>query len=327
MKRFLEQIGRMVNNGSWKDVEERLGYADIKANPAVFVGSNFLAALVFTLIIGFFLLFKFNFTYAVLGSAFFVFIYSIIINSIVSLIADQRAKYIETFLPDVLLLMSSNLRSGITPEEAFLLSARPEFGFLSDKIKEAGKRLATGSTIQEAFNHLKSGISSKLFDQTISLIIEGLDSGGEIAVLLETTANDIKDMEAIRKEVNAMIFVYALFIFIAACMIAPVLYAVSIQLAGVLSKLSQSIAIQFVTEKAQVLRLVPTGISEDFLLNFTYVNLIITTAFSSLIVALINRGDEKYGLRYVPFFIGLTLILFFIARFALNAFFGGIKVL
>jgi Flp pilus assembly protein TadB len=247
--------------------------------------------------------------------------------SIISLLADQRSKFVEQFLPDVLLLMSSNLRSGITPEEAFILSARPEFGFLADKIKDAGKRLATGATIQEAFTHLKSKISSKLFSQTIGLIIEGLDSGGEIATLLESTANDIKDMESIRKEVNSMIFIYALFIFIAACMIAPILYAVSIQLANILSKLSQSIAVQFVTEQSQTLKLMPTGISEKFLNNFAYVNLIVTTAFSSLIVALINRGDEKYGLRYIPFFVGLALILFFVARYALNLFFGGIKAI
>ena len=97
-------------------------------------------------------------------------------------------------------------------------------------------------------------------------------------------------------------------------------------IATVLSKLSQTIAVQFVTEKATAMNIAPANISPDFLKNFAYVNLIITTSFGALIVALIHKGDEKYGLRYIPLFVGLALILFFIAGLALNAFFGGIKV-
>ncbi len=324
--RFIEILGRIITKGHVKKLKQELSYADIKEEPFRFIGINFLICLFLALISAFYLIIFYDLFYALAGSMFLVVMYDIFLSSFISLLAGQRAKYAESVLPDALLLMASNLRSGVPPEEALVLSARPEFGFLSERIKDAGKKLATGATIQEALLFLPQNINSSLLRRTIELIVEGINSGGEISTLLESTAYDIRDTESIRKEVRSMIFVYALFIFIAACLIAPVLYAVSIQLAGVLSKLSQAISVQFLVEKSPTVKLVPTGISQEFVTNFAYANLIITTSFGALIVALINRGDEKYGIRYIPFFLGLALLLFFIARLALNAFFGGIRV-
>lgn len=326
MMKLLVEFGKLLTRGKAKKVKEMLTYADIKVNPFYFVSINFLLAIVITVAVGLIVFDAYGVVYSLVSAALTVFIYYASVLMILSLLAEQRARYVEMVLPDVLLLMSSNLRSGISPEEAFLLSARPEFGFLADKIKKAGKKIAAGASLVDAFSELSYGINSKLFKQTMSLIIEGINSGGDLSVLLESTANDIKETASIRKEVRSMIFVYAFFIFIAACLIAPVLYAVSIQLAGVLSKLSQSIAIQFLTEKAPTVKLAPSGISGEFLTTFAYINLTIVSVFASFIVALINKGNEKYGIRYIPFFLGITLALFYVAKLILFAFFGGIRV-
>jgi len=52
----------------------------------------------------------------------------------VSLMASARIKKMENVFPDVISLMASNLRSGITVDMAFLLSARPEFKPLDEEI-------------------------------------------------------------------------------------------------------------------------------------------------------------------------------------------------
>jgi hypothetical protein len=118
-----------------------------------------------------------------------------------------------------------------------------------------------------------------------------------------------------------------MFIFIAIAIIAPVLYAVSTELASILSQLSKSIAGQFLTTKSPTLQLAPSIISENFLLMFSYTNLIVTGVFGSLMIALINRGNEKFGLRYIPIVLGVSLALFYIGGLVMKAFFGGIKVL
>lgn len=323
---LLDYIGKIVTKGKTKNLQKSLIYAGIKTEPFVFSGFHFFAAVSFAIVIAWGIYSFYGIFYALAGLAAFIASYYATVFSYMSLLSDQRAKQVEKILPDVLLLISSNLRSGLTPEESFVLSARKEFGFFAEKIKYAGKKLATGSTIQDALFSMKHDIDSKLFEQTIEMILEGLSSGGEMAILLESTANDIRETEAIRKEVRSMIFVYALFIFIAACLIAPVLYAVSIQLASVLSRLSTSMGAEMIQKGAPALTLSEINLSAEFLETFAYINLTISTVFASFIIALINKGNEKYGLRYIPFCVGISLVIFFVGRLLLASFFGGIRV-
>ncbi len=324
----LEKFSEIIFKKRMKNIKKKLEYANIKISPAMFAGTALFAAVFATIMIAFISISFFDIYYSTAITVFFVFIYYIFLTTAVSLMADKRARFVESILPDVLKLMSSNLKSGINLDEALVLSARPEFEFFSDKIKETGKLLATGSELKDAIQSLSKGIDSEALRKTIKIIVEGLESGGEIAILLESTADNIQETEVLRKEINSTIFVYALFIFIAACLIAPVLYAVSIQLAGVLSRLSQSIAIQFMAQEATTpVQLSPTIVSEEFLRNFAYVNLIITSAFASLIIALINKGNEKHGIKYIPFLMGIAIILFFVATRILVSFFGGIRVI
>ena len=317
---------RILKKEQMDKIEQHLKYADITISVYKFIWANISLVLLLSAAAGFFAYVNYGMIYAIIGVVGAGFIYYSAMTSWVSMMESQRARYAEKILPDILLILASNLRSGITPEEAFTLSSRPEFGFLADKIKKASKYLATGTKVQDAFSYIAKDINSKLFEQTIDMLIVGLNCGGELASLLENIANDIKDTAFIRKEVRSTILVYAIFIFMAACLIAPLLYAVSIQLASILSKLSHTIAVQFVAKKAVAINLAPTNISSEFLIKFAYVNLVITTTFGALIFALINKGNEKYGLKYIPFFVGIALTLFYVTSIVLKAFFGGIRI-
>ena len=325
---MIERIGRLFGKKRLKKVKQMLDYANIKTSADKFVATHLIISILFSAFIAFFVYNSYNIVYSAISVGLFLFVYFSTVLMIVSLLAEQRARYVESVLPDVLLLMSSNLRGGITPEEAFLLSARPEFGFVADRIKKVGKKIAAGDSLVDALSGFSKGIRSKLLEQTMQMVLDGINAGGDLSVLLESTANDLKETASIRKEVASMIFVYAIFIFMAACLIAPILYAVSIQLAGVLSELSSSIAMQFLSTKAPAgIKLAASGITGDFLNKFAYVNLLITAIFASFIVALINKGDEKYGIRYIPFFVGVSLALFYLSRILLASFFGGIRVI
>ncbi len=326
--KVISKIGSIIFKKKMESIESKLKYANININAPFFTGLNLLLVIISSVFVFQLTLFYLGIYYAIGAFSFFIFLYYVVLSSIISLMADKRARFVESILPDVLRLISSNLKSGIDIDEALVLSARPEFEFFSEKIKDIGKLLATGKSLEKAILNLPKDIDSEILKKTIQIIIEGLQSGGELSVLLESIADNIEETEVLRKEVNSTIFVYALFIFIASCLIAPVLYAVSIQLAGVLSRLSESIAMQFMAEEATTpVTLASVTLSENFLRNFAYVNLIITTAFASLIIALINRGNEKYGIKYIPFLISIALILFYVSTLILRSFFGGIRVI
>src|SRR3989338_4083057 len=106
----------------------------------------------------------------------------------VSLKATARIKKMEKVFPDVISLMSSNLRAGITIDRSFLLSARPEFSPLDQEILKAGKEVSTGKDIIMAFNEMSKRIGSEKISKVIILINSGLRSGGNISDLLEQTS-------------------------------------------------------------------------------------------------------------------------------------------
>jgi len=321
------ELGRIIEKKGISSIKKSLAYANLKINPYVWVGLNINLAILITVVVNFAVYFSTQNPLYVIISLFFVpAMYYLIISTILSVLSDQRARFVEETLPDALLLMSSNLRSGLATDEAIMLSARPEFGFLADKLREAGGRVTTGETFESAFSKLSEGVDSQILEKTVNLIIEGIESGGEMATLLEETATDIRDNDLLQREVRSVILVYALFIFIAAVVTAPILYAISTHLAGALSRLSGAISVAFLTRGAPTLNIVPSEISTDFLLTFSYINLIITAVFGALMVALITRGNERYGIRYIPLFVVISMIIFLVVRYLVSGFFGSIRI-
>jgi archaellum biogenesis protein FlaJ (TadC family) len=324
----IKTFGKIIAGKQFGKLKERLIYAGITTDPSVWIGLSFIAGTIISLLVFglvYFVTFDILISLGVLGLT--VLSYVMAVNTTISMFDDQRSKFIENVLPDVLMLMAANLRSGISTDEALIYSARPEFGFFADKIKSAGEQIATGVPIKKAFKSIPEGINSDILKQTVELIIEGIESGGELASILDGTAMDIRDSAMIRKEMRTLIVVYAAFIFLAVALIAPILYAVSTQLAGILSKLSRTIAVQFLTDKSPTLQLSPTEVSQDFLTLFSLANLIIVGVFGSFMIAFITRGSERYGLRYVPIVLGISLGLFYVARIIMTALFGSIRVL
>src|SRR3989338_3261059 len=96
------------------------------------------------------------------------------------ILADTKARIVESSLPDALLLMSSNLRAGLTTDKALLLSARPEFGPLQNEINEVGKKVTMGNDISSSLMLMSEHIRSEHLHKTLLLITIGIKSGGEL---------------------------------------------------------------------------------------------------------------------------------------------------
>src|SRR3990172_2181331 len=122
-------------------------------------------------------------------------LFFVVANMIIILIADSRGKEIEELLPDVLQLISANVRAGMTIDKAIWLSARPEFGLLEEEIRRVGAKTMGGKPLARALEEMSERIKSTLLDRTVRLIIEGIQSGGELAKLLDETATNIRAAE------------------------------------------------------------------------------------------------------------------------------------
>lgn len=247
---------------------------------------------------------------------------------ILHLSAESKAKFVESVLPDALQLMASNIRAGLTTDKALLMAARPEFGPLKDEISKIGRETMAGRNFIDALKKSTAKIKSKDMERTIALIIQSLKSGGQLADLLDQTADDMRDQQIMQKEISASVLMYAFFIAIAITIGAPLLFALSSFLLELLVKNMELISTQMpASMKAGGSAVLPISMSgikikPDFAIIYSMISISISSIFGSLVMGLILKGEEKEGLKYiVP--IGLVaLSLFYIAHLAMSTFLG-----
>jgi flagellar protein FlaJ len=232
---------------------------------------------------------------------------------------DSRGKQVDAILPDALRLMAMHLKSGLTIDRALINSARPEFGPLEERISRAGKQVLAGKDVKVAFLEIPHKIKSELLERTVQLIVEGVQSGGELSHLLEETAEDIHDTSIIQKEIKATVLTYAIFIFFAAAFGAPMIFGISTYIVESLTEraaefqLEAGTAMQANTGFINVSA--SSGVEPSFLILYAVISLIVTSVSSSLIIGMIKDGNEKQGVKYIPLMIALSIIVFFGTRF------------
>ncbi len=311
-------LEKLLPHAYLEKIEEMLVYSGSKKEPESFIEKAVLVSLAAGL--GSALLFS-SFFLIAFGAA-FIFVF-LMMHGFLILAVEKRSHFVESILPDALQLMAANIKSGFIPSRAMLLSARKEFGPLSDAIKQAGKEMMTGKSLQEALSTIPKTIKSTVLDNTISLIIRGVRSGGQLVALFEETAIDIRRKESIKKEVKANILMYGIFIGFAGCVGAPALYALSSYLVTTISRLG-SVA-QVPDEFQSRLPLMKFGqidISGDFLFWFSIAAIVITTLFGGLIIGIIDSGKERSGIKYMPIMMLIGLAVFLIGRIVVTSMFG-----
>jgi flagellar protein FlaJ len=239
--------------------------------------------------------------------------------------ARKRVNEMEDMLPDFLTLMASNIRSGLTPDRALLLSTRREFGPLTEEIDKAAKATLTGTPFTEAFMEMSHRFNSEMLSKTVRLIVEGSRSGGSLADLLDNTALDIQRFASIRKEVSATVLVYMLFMFAAAAIGAPLLYAVSTMLIEVITEMKSEITVSTEDVSAYMpLIQGSTVISPELVFWFALFAIFIGAFFGSLAAGVISKGRESAGLGYIPTMIIISFAVFFLSKLLLESLLGGL---
>ncbi|MEM4634053.1 MAG: type II secretion system F family protein, partial [Candidatus Anstonellaceae archaeon] len=128
------------------------------------------------------------------------------------LMADARRRKVEEVLPDFLSLSASNVRAGMTIDQAMWYAAKPEFGILSQEVSIVSKKTFGGVPFNTAIDYLADRFSSKPVRRAVALIKQGMASGGQLADILERTAEESRHMQMLRKEISASLLMYVIFI-------------------------------------------------------------------------------------------------------------------
>jgi len=243
-----------------------------------------------------------------------------------SLDRAAKVKKMEAVFPDFLQLVAGNLRAGITVDKAILISARREFDLLGKEIIIVGKDITTGKATEVALSDMARRIGSEKIKKTIMLINSGLRSGGNLAILLERTASNMRERGYVEKRAASNVLMYEIFIFVAVAIGAPALFALSTILVQAMGGMMSSAP----ELEATIANLnVPVSFSKisislNFIIYYSLAFIVVIGFLSSLIIGLVSKGDEKYGLKYLIPILLIGISVFLLIRYFLSGFVSGL---
>ncbi len=238
---------------------------------------------------------------------------------------SSKKKKMETVFPDFLQLVASNLRAGMTIDKAMLLSAREEFNPLDEEIISIGKEIATGKEVEKALLDMAKRIESEKITKTILLLISGIKSGGDIAILLEKTAVGLKEKIFVEKKASSNVLMYTIFIFFAVSCGAPILFSLSTILIETLIGITSGMPMVQSSASLNIpFSFTGINISVTFIKYFCLVFMFALNILSSFILGLVSKGDEKEGLKYIVPLMMISYSVFFIVRWLLSGFIGSL---
>ncbi|MFA6328556.1 MAG: type II secretion system F family protein [Candidatus Micrarchaeia archaeon] len=315
-----------------------LGYAGIDTNPNIWFGSRLLAVLLFG-IVGvlipfslfpyldlkdFGLLADTAFTTRLLVSFAFGLAFSLATALLFYMhlyyLINERAQRVDAILPDFLLIVSANLRSGMTPQAAFQSSARPEFGPLQTEIIYVSSISMGNESFSEALKELTTTIDSAILRRVVIFFENGLKAGGKLAYLLETSADEIRETEEMKRQMMINAKTYAVFVAFILILGLPLLLAISTQFMTVFSKVQGSIGNTGSTASIGGISSPKMNIDVKFINQLSYVLIIGNSIFTAILVGIISRGKVLFGLKYAPPLAFAALFFFLIFKTLIGGF-------
>src|SRR3989344_8129858 len=315
-----------------RKIDEELAKADIKKSASSLFSQSLIISVILSVII---LLVFFrnnlriaaNFTdaliqYYLLSLSIAIAILFFYNYSIISLRKIKRKKEIELVLADYLQLVASNLTAGMPIDQAMWYAVRERFGVLAEEIEIVARKVTGGIDLEEALLEFTNKYDSQLLKRSFALLIEGLKSGGELSDLVSKISWDIKESQILEKEILAEVTTYVIFIIIASVIIAPLLYALSHRIIIIMSQVLGKIDFGNFAGVSSTLPLRFTGnniMSPDDFRIFIYINLTITSVLAAMIVSTIKKGSIKAGLKLIPIFLSISIILHLLISILLSS--------
>jgi len=316
-----------------------LGYAGIDTNPNVWFGSRLLTVLLFGIVgmlipfsifpylnlADFGLLADPSFITRLLVSFAFGLAFSFSVALLIYMhlyyLINERAQRVDAILPDFLLIISANLRSGMTPYAAFQSSARPEFGPLQTEIIYVSSLSMGNESFSESLKEITATIDSSILRRVVVFFENGLKAGGKLAYLLETSADEIRETEEMKRQMMVNAKTYAVFVAFILILGLPLLLAISTQFLTVFSKVQGSLSGG--SSMATQIGSLPTpkmNIDVKFIDQLSYILIIGNSIFTAILVGIISRGKVLFGLKYAPPLAFAALFFFFIFKTVIGGF-------
>ncbi len=334
---FLDEFGKaFVPKKAVPYLRKYLLKANISPVPYKFFGALFYLTALITAIIYILFIYPFLTQYPPLAllllsfsswfvtQFFFAALFIMLIYFYLDLKIYRRTKHLEEMLPDFLQVVSSNLKGGMSFENSLWAAIKPRFSILANEMAEVSKKVMTGYDVDKALIELSEKYNSTTLKRAVDLIISELESGGNIAELIDKVVENMKRTKNLKADMVASATSYIIFIGVIVVLIAPLLFSLSytllIVVSGFMSKISSA------TQNAPNIPFSFGQVSVDLesFKIFSYLAVSVIALFSSMIVAIVEKNDIRGGIKYIPMFLAGSLIFYTIFMNVLSLLFSGL---
>ncbi|MBU1202008.1 MAG: type II secretion system F family protein [Nanoarchaeota archaeon] len=334
---YLELFGKaFVPKKLRPQLRDYLYKAGITEVPYKFFGGLFWVTLVVTYFIYFSTIFRPLSKYGAFAVLIFTFISWFLIQSLMVVLVIfsvyfylniriyNRVLNMEKHLPDYLTLVSNNLKGGLSFEKSLWLAIKSEFGVLAKEMTLASKRVLTGNDVKDSLLILSQKYDSPSLKRSLNLIIGELEAGGQIAKVMDKIVDNLKKTSALKQEMAAATVTYTIFMVAIVLFITPALFALAQQLLQIIIGVTKTISASGTGSNSPISSIGQSSIDPKDFKTFSIIAIGIISAFSSMIISIISKGDIRGGIKYIPLFIIIGITLFLMVSNALGGFFGGI---
>lgn len=326
MFKMIEIFAKILPKGYRNKIEYLVEGTGLDMSSDAYAGFGVLMSFLLAAVTGAFFYFLRGFDYlivaAVSATAFAVI--QVVLYASLVFIVSKRKGFVDRVLPDALLLMAANIRSGVTPGRALLLSAKDEFGPLKDEIEKTARQIMAGEGLQEALSDFRERARSNTLKRVLSLIMSSIRTGGELATTLEETANNVRSLTIMKKRIKSNVVMYIIFIFIAAGFGAPALFSLSQFLIKAVSRFGGEVQMPERFARSTMFEMGSPNITPAFINRFSLITLGAISISGGLILGAIRSGEAKDGIKFIPLLLALSYGVFFLTNKIVNSIFSGL---
>ena len=141
-------------------------------------------------------------------------------------------------------------------------------------------------------------------------------------MIVDKVIENIRKTKALKEEMSASTLTYMIFIGAIVILIAPGLFALSYHLLNIMAGFSSKLA--DVSFQGLPINISSKAINISDFRTFSVMALVSIALFSSMLLSIIEKGDIKGGLKYIPAFIIASIFFYVVFMFVLGIVFGNI---
>ncbi|MBW8382418.1 MAG: type II secretion system F family protein, partial [Youngiibacter sp.] len=191
-------MGNAVPQKSYfEKIRIKLLQAYVKMKPEEFIGMSLMSALILGLIL--FLIGR-NILYGVLGALIGYKFPDLYIGSI----KKKRGRLLNSQLPQALTLISNGLRAGFSFPQSLNVAGKEMDSPISDEFLKVLRDNSLGKPMEEALENLSKRTDDEDLDMFVTALLIQRQVGGNLAEVLDTISNTIRERVKLRGEIRSL---------------------------------------------------------------------------------------------------------------------------